>query len=142
VRLALLALALPPLWAMAVFGRDLLGILYDERYAGAGWMLEVLAIGCVVRVIPVIGPIHLAQGNSPLHMLLRAAEAAGLLTCMAVGGWLRGGEGMIIGIAVAQVVTYPFAVWPAWRYGVWLPAYDAAAFALSAGVMGVGLWLR
>jgi O-antigen/teichoic acid export membrane protein len=142
VRLALLSLALPPLWAMAVFGDPLLRLLYDDRYLGAGWMLQVLAIGCVIRVIPVIGPIDLAQGNSPLHMVLRGVEAVGLIGCMALGGWLAGGEGMITGVAVSQLLVYAVTVVPAWRYGVWLWTYDLAAATASAAVIGLGTWLR
>lgn len=138
LRLALLGLTLPPLWLLAIVGSQIVEVLYDPRYADAGWILQVLAVGSLIRVIPRFGPLELAHGQSRLHLMLRFTEAASLLGGMVIGAWLAGGKGMIVGVAASQAVHYPVVAWIARRYEAWLPHYDVLAFGVSAAVVGAG----
>lgn len=142
VRAAMLALFAPGLWFLIVFGQDVIRILYDPRYQQAGWVLQVLAAGVLLLIIPSVGPIHLARGRSRTFALVLAARSAALLGSMAVGGVFWGAEGLIVGVAASSLVYLPVESWVAQRYRVWIPWFDAAALLLSAGVVSLGLWLR
>ena len=142
VRLVLLAITLPPVWVLAVAGRQIVAVLYDDRYHAAGWMLEILAVGVVGSCVTISGErILLALGNSFRHMLLHAARALLLIAGMTIGGVLAGVPGLLVGVSVARLGAYvPFAVLIR-RYGVWQPGLDGAAFAASALAVGGGWYL-
>lgn len=63
-RIAICSLLLPPLTLLAIFGDQLVMILYDQRYWDAGWMVQVLSFGYAISVGTTIGPFHLGQGKS------------------------------------------------------------------------------
>ncbi|MFN4174479.1 MAG: oligosaccharide flippase family protein, partial [Parachlamydiaceae bacterium] len=44
VRLALMALSMPPLFIMMIYGQEIVNFLYPSAYSGAGWMLQILAV--------------------------------------------------------------------------------------------------
>jgi O-antigen/teichoic acid export membrane protein len=142
VRAGMLALFAPGLWLLIVFGQDLIRLLYDPRYAEAGWVLQVLAAGVLALIIPSVGPVHLAQGRSRTFALTMAARSAGLLASMAVGGALFGEVGLVVGVAASSLVYLPVEWWVARRYRVWVPWFDLAAMGVSAAVVALGLWLR
>ena len=142
VRAVLLAVFLPPLWALAVGGHHLIAFLYDERYQEAGWMLEFLAAGAVATAIgATVDPVLLAKGDSFRHMLQLAARLAVQIAGMAAGAYLAGTQGFIIGLAAADLLEYPIMVALVRKYGVWLPIVDALAFGVSALVIGFGWYI-
>jgi O-antigen/teichoic acid export membrane protein len=142
VRLRLLAVSLPPMWVLAVFGRQLVGVLYDARYADAGWMLQLLALGAIVAIVSVtLRPIMLAHGHSGRHLACTAIGSLVLLTCMAAGGYAGGVAGVLIGAVVAEFIQYLVLLAFVRRYSIWTPALDFAALALSAVVIAAGWFL-
>jgi O-antigen/teichoic acid export membrane protein len=143
MRRLLLAGALPPLCVLAVFGADIVHLLYDERYAGAGWMLQILAVGMIGSVMVLSAErVLTAHGNSFAHMLLQAGSALLLLAGMALGGWLGGVRGLLIGLSAARLLAYVPLVILIRPYGVWMPRLDAAAFLLSGGAIALGWIVR
>jgi len=141
-RMVLLALFLPVLWALAIGGRQIVGFLYDPRYAEAGWMLQILAVGVVGSVIATSnGSVLLAVGDSFRYMLVQVTRAAFLVSAMAIGGWLGGLHGFLVGIAASKFLDYPVLAWAIRRYGVWLPKLDLAAYLASAAVVTAALCL-
>ncbi|HOJ34515.1 MAG TPA: oligosaccharide flippase family protein [Candidatus Hydrogenedentes bacterium] len=141
VRAALALLGLPPLFLLTLWGPWILHILYDTRYEGGGWMLQLRAgASCFGIISMTISPVLLAVGNSFRHMILLAAQSLLFIVCMFVGGYLYSVTGLLLGIGAAQVLTYPITVMCVRRYGVWLPALDAACFLISAAVCVVA-WL-
>ena len=47
---------------------------------------------------------------------------------MALGGWLGGFQGLVIGVAASKLMDYPVLAWAVARHGLWLPGLDLAAF--------------
>jgi O-antigen/teichoic acid export membrane protein len=133
VRLALLSCALPPLCLLAVFGKQVIHILYDQRYVEAGWMIQILAIGTVGAVVNAsVDCILLSVGDSFRHMLLQSAYALFLFSGLLIGAHFDGLAGILIGASAARLAAYiPMAALTR-RYGVWLPKLDLAAFGLCA----------
>jgi len=143
LRGGILALALPGLWVLALAGPEIVALLWDERYHGAGWMLQILAVGSIGRVVALTAEsIALARGNSFQHMLLQVSHASLLVGGMAIGASMNGVIGLLFGMAAARLLGY-LPLIPLLRSNkVWLPGLDAAAYGLSAIVVGGGLWLR
>lgn len=142
VRIAVMGTLLPALCVCAVAGDRLVALLYDPRYAAAGWMLQMLGGGALFLAVGWIGPLHLARGESHVGLVATGLRAVVLLGGMTLGGWLAGTPGLVAGVASSYTVYYPVQVWISRRYGVWLPLYDLAGLALSAAVVAAGLaWL-
>ena len=143
IRSGLMAVTLPPCWFLIVFGPQLVGFLYDDRYLNAGWMLQILASGAVLcAVFTPIEVVLLAMGNSYRHLLMLMTRSLWLLVAMVAGGILAGPTGLIIGFAVSPVLYYPFLAGLVRRYNVWLPLLDFGALFVSAVAVGVGFWLK
>lgn len=139
---ALLLLFLPPLWILTLWGDVFVSLLYDERYQQAGWMLQVLAGGATGSVILVtIRPILLAVGDSFRNLLNTIARFISLILAMSIGYYFGGFTGLVIGVAIADLFSYPILVFLIYRYGVWLPWLDALAFGSSLVVIGMALAL-
>lgn len=141
VQAAVLALGLPVLCGLVVFGPFLIRVLYREEYWDAGWMLQVLAAGQIVLVVTAgTVPVLLARGDSLRHMLVLASRFVLLLAGMGIGLAYAGTPGLIAGIAAANLANYPVVVWAVRRYNAWVPWLDAAALSGSAVVIAAGLW--
>jgi O-antigen/teichoic acid export membrane protein len=135
-RLALVIVFVPPMWALSLGGQWMIDRLYDPRYAEAGWMLQILAMGSVGAVISTTASnILLAAGDSKRHMILQTGRGLLLIACIAVGAYLGEVKGMIFGVAASKILDYPLIVWAIRRYGVWMPVLDFSTLGLSALVL-------
>jgi len=61
---------------------------------------------------------------------------------MAVGGICFGTRGLIVGVAAAPWLAYPFLVACVRRYRVWTPFMDLAALATAAVLVGMGFLVK
>lgn len=143
VRGALLALALPPLWILGIFGQEIVEILFDERYVQAGWMLRILAAGSIgTLVIGTAEMLFVASGDSRAHLIHKSVGATFFVVCMVVGYSLGEFKGVLIGMSVGRVLGYLPMAFLLRQRGAWLPRLDTAAFAASAAVLALGAWLH
>lgn len=143
VRGALLALALPPLWFIGIFGQEIVDLLFDERYVQAGWMLRILAIGSVgTLVIGTAEMLFVAAGDTRTHLVHKAIGAALFVTCMVAGYSLGEFKGLLIGMSLGRVLGYLPMAFLLNRRGAWLPKLDGMAFAASGIVLALGGWLH
>ena len=132
IKLAIYALCFPVILILAIFGRDIIRILYDERYYEAGWMLEVLAVGTVFFAAgSALHTIPLSFGDSYRHMWRQGLSVAALTLSMLAGGFLAGFPGLIIGSVVAQALDYVIIKAATIKYGVRDYAADTLFIALS-----------
>jgi O-antigen/teichoic acid export membrane protein len=141
VRLAMMGVILPPLWAMTCFGDWAIRLLWDPRYWGAGPMLQILCGGSLFLAFGA-GPLFLARGEAWIGFIYGSVRAAVLLPAMVVGGNYLGTIGLVWGIAISQAVHYPLEVWVQRRYGVWVPWLDAAGLGSSVVFITLGFLLR
>ncbi len=142
-RLLLMALSLPPLWFLVVLGPELVELLYDDRYLGAGWVLQLLAAAAIARTL--FGPIDMvlmASGDSFRHMILQCCRSVLLVVLMAAGGYWHGTTGLIYGFAASALLQYPLIIALIRKYRVWFPLFDAAGLAIAAAGIVVAFWLK
>lgn len=117
-------LLLPLVCLFIIFGPKLIEVVYDDRYLDAGWMLQILAAGVGFNIATHVGEFYLAKGHSRLFMCVVAIRSVIMLLCMALGGHYAGGMGIIIGVAVTNLMEYPVLVMIYRRYGVWIWKLD------------------
>ncbi|MBM3288881.1 MAG: hypothetical protein FJY92_01895 [Candidatus Hydrogenedentes bacterium] len=151
MRGALIALTVPPACVLAIWGREIVQLLYRRpEYYDAGWMLQIVAVGTVGAVVTsTIGPVLLARGDSYRFMIVQVSRATimcvTMIACGAIGGWTgieKGTQiGLIVGVALPEYIVYPVLVWAVRPYGVWLPKLDFAAVAAAGVVIAIGLSL-
>lgn len=143
VRGALLALALPPLWVLGVFGQEIVDLLFDERYVQAGWMLRVLAAGSMgTLIIGTAEMLFVASGDSRSHLIHKAVGATFFVLCMAAGYSVGGFKGVLVGMSAGRILGYLPMAFLLRRRGAWLPKLDAVAFAASGAVLALGYLLH
>ncbi|MDB4076235.1 oligosaccharide flippase family protein [Porticoccaceae bacterium] len=139
-RMYLLLASLPFVCVMVLGGQFFIELLYDVRYHSAGWMLQMLSIGTIGMVInATAGTALLSFGDSFGFMLVQVARAFLLVICMLVGGIYFGVVGMITGVVVSNLFSYPVLAMVLHRHRVWQPSVDLIAFCACACVIGFGL---
>ena len=140
-RIFLLLVALPPACVIVVWGQDVVALLYDDRYADAGWMVQLLAAGSILGIVNAsVGSVLLARGDSKRYFF---AEASSLLifTVIAVTGFVGWGwEGVVAAVAAIPVAQYPGMAWALQKHGAWQPGLETAAM-LGSALLVLGLFL-
>lgn len=142
-RLILAGVTLPPLWGMVILGPEIADFLYDDRYAEAGVFMQLLAVSVIFSslVTPVVN-VLLSAGDSFRHFLLLLSRSVLFLAAIALGGYLYGTYGIVLGIVIAPALNYPFLVALTRKYGVWEPLFDATCAGISVCVIFLGLWVK
>ena len=141
-RATLLMATVPPMCLLVVWGQQIIDLLYDDRYGGAGWMLQTLAVRSIGLIITIpASAVLLAVGDSFRQMLLQVSRSVLFVVALVVGGLLGDVRGLLLGMAVAAVLEYPILVVLIRRYGVWLPKLDITVFGLSTVSIAIGLCL-
>ena len=133
IRLLLMLITLPVISATVIWGDQIVRILYDARYHDAGWMLQILGVGAAIEAVNItLSPILLAKGDSFRHMVINSMKTVFLFGAMITGGHYWGTRGLIMGIPVSYLLTYPVMALAVKRYGVWTPIMDLSGLLLSA----------
>jgi O-antigen/teichoic acid export membrane protein len=142
MRLALIGAAAALLLPMTVGAPWLIELLYDARYADAGWMLQLLAAGAMAGVVSSsAGQALLALGRSLDIALLLASQIALMVGAMALGRHVAGEVGLVAGVACAELLNYPLLALCLRRHGLWQPEIDIPALASAVVALALGVWL-
>ncbi len=143
LRGGVLALIVPPLCLLAIFGDLLISRIYDSRYHDAGWIVQVLAAGSIAQVISAtMSHIALARGNSFLHLLQLIVQSLCMIAAMLIGGFYWGQSGLICGAAFNPLLAYPIIFLMLRKYGVTNLKIDLVTLGGSLAVIAAGLYVR
>lgn len=117
---ALLAFAcLLPILFLTTLGDWMISLLYDDRYAEVGWMLQVIAFGTIFSSLSAtLNPVLLATGNSKHLMLVQLFRFFILFACFYIGYRLAGTLGLMVAISVVPIIVYPVSICYALKSGV------------------------
>lgn len=146
LRGALMLAFLPINWLLILFGSPLINLLYPDDYSDAGWMLELFVAGRCPRLITAsMAGILLAKGDSFKFMLQKSIGGVLVLVCMAIGAWIGSGQtgdygqiaGLLVGMGVGYLLTYPLTLWSIRGYDIWMPKLDIPFFVVTALVIVV-----
>ncbi len=111
-RLQLDAVFEPGLGFLFVVGSTLVEVLWDERYAEAGWMFEWLCIRVAMAVV--VYPCDrclLAMGETTYPFYRSLVRAAWILIAIPAGWWADGTHGLIIAASLAELPVV-CVLWP------------------------------
>jgi len=124
----------------AVFGPAIVRFLYAARYAEAGIILQILALGVMVDMLNgSFTGVLWAMGRTGLSTVLLIALVTLQIFGMLIGNLVYGKGGVIIGFAAAGWVLYPLHAAAYGRLGLWHPSIDLPVIAASIVVaIGVG----
>lgn len=129
-----------PSWSLAVlfvfWGSQLMDLLYDQRYRESGIMLEQLAAGSLVACIwGSYSGVLWALGKVSTTTILTAIQIACQFGLMIIGFHYGQSAGLIMSVAAANWLVYPFYAFVMYRNGLWQPKLDLILLASSVFVV-------
>jgi O-antigen/teichoic acid export membrane protein len=134
-RLYLAALSLPAFGLLILFGPQIIGLLYDDRYQQAGIYLAILAAGGAFAAnMQPYGSALLACGDSKWHTAVQTANALTRIGAVFLGYQLGNVTGMLIAVVLTQVLVYPLRAVFVHRHGLWQPWLDAAVLLIIGAI--------
>jgi O-antigen/teichoic acid export membrane protein len=114
-RLKLDLLAMPVLGLLMVLGPNIVGLLYDARYADAGWMLQILAVRVALQcALQPIGVCLMAMGQPRYHVPAHAGRFVMVWAGIPLGWFLGGVEGVLWATTVSELPMLA-VFWTAFR---------------------------
>ena len=117
---------------LIILGSRLIGILYDERYADATWMIQILPIGALVGILSLsYQNVMLAKGRSSLITLILGVQLIIQIIAITVGYYLNNITGIIIGYTMVGWILYPLNAFLANKIKVWQPEIDFPVIILA-----------
>jgi O-antigen/teichoic acid export membrane protein len=144
-RLLVDGLMLPALAGLAVLGPTVVHLLYDSRYAEAGWMLRVLsvrvALSCLVAPLQFV---LFALGHSRYGFYLNLARVIAIAIGVPIGFHLWGIPGLIWAVTMSEIPALIVVYTGFTRSGLLslkrelrAPVFYAGGLALGYGVLQV-----
>lgn len=122
------------------FGKQLIGLLYDNRYADAGWMLQIFAIGGLVGVLNAsYDNILIAKGKTFANAVFLVLQVSLQIPALFLGNYWGGQHGVVVALTCVEWIIYlPNIIFMA-PLGLWQPEVDLPVIALAAGVAAITL---
>jgi O-antigen/teichoic acid export membrane protein len=120
---------------LLLFGPDLVRVLFGAKYADAGWMLRVLAVGMFFRIADVVASnFFLAAGRPRMLVVLSGLKVVALFVCVPVGFAVGGLPGAIFGFVAVEVLRYLVGLEALRRAGAGVYLLDAPFLATVVAV--------
>ena len=112
-RLRVDAVALTILGGLSVLGDVVVHLLWDPRYADAGWMLRILCLRVAVACVMLPCEVCLvATGESRFGFARSVVTMIAIVIGVPIGYQLAGTEKLVWAVAISEIPTI-FVLWPA-----------------------------
>jgi O-antigen/teichoic acid export membrane protein len=141
LKLAIMALFLPILWTLIIFPNEIISFIFDPRYQGSAWILQLYALGNIPLVISGLGGFYTLLGNSKLQAHLSIYKAIAFCIFVYTGWILNQGNGIIVAVCLYNSMNYLVELHPQIKYKLWLPTTDLIGFGASIIAIWAGLTL-
>lgn len=153
VRLPILVLGGWAFSGLLAGGPTAMHLLYDDRYWGAGWIIQVLAPAFCFRLLEATTSVALLAVNRPQWMSAASfAKVLGMIVLIPAGYWIGGRispelafPGAVIGYSASETFRYATAAWAATRFGIVGWKQDlltmGRVFAIGIGGAFVARWM-
>lgn len=128
-RQRLFLLSMPIFLLMIIFSRDIVGVLYDDRYLTAGVYLGIMAVSAAISAHRApFSMILLSLGDGYGHAWTKGMSAVTRVGGVFFGYQVGGVLGMLVGDVVAQLLLYPVEALRLKKWGLWRPFFDVSIF--------------
>ncbi len=125
---------------LCAVGSLLVDLMYDDRYAPAGPMLQVLAISLIFVRFGLAGSAYLALGEPRYLTWIHLVKVVSVLVTLPIGYYGFGIQGVLFAVAVCAAPTLPLIYFYNRRHGLNDWAFELRV--LAAWPVGYGLgWL-
>lgn len=104
--------------ALMICGQALIGLLYDQRYEQAGWMLEILSVALVALPSRVAPQCFMALGMPRLLSYMIAIRVVVLFVLTPIGFHDFGLAGALWAIVLSHLAALPLTIFYAMKYGL------------------------
>lgn len=142
VRYPLVGVSLTGIVLLILLAKPLINLLYKGAYQDAGPMLQILCVGVMGGLLnSTYGSALLALGKTFIIMLLLAVQIVILIVATSVGYRWHGEIGFIWGVALVEWLNYPLTAAMVRRFGLFQPAIDGAAIAVSAAAIALAFFV-
>ena len=123
-------------WLLSIIlitlGPHIIGLLYDERYNDAIWMIQILPLGALVGVLSLTYQnAMLAKGYSSYIPVILVVQLLIQVTAITAGYHLNGVKGIIIGYTMVGWLIYPINAFLARKIKLWQPEIDFPVIILA-----------
>ena len=129
-----------PAGMLLMLGSQIIAVLYDARYATAGWMLTMLALTLISTPFNTFDQCLVAMGRMKLLSALNACRLITLYTFVPLGYWFFGTTGAVVALPCASLVNTGILIAVQARLGL----LDSRRELLGIPLLGVGVlagWL-
>jgi len=116
----------------------IIGVLYDHRYADAGWMLRVLAFGLLAVPFQVAVECFLALGLPQLLSRVLIIRLVVLFVCLPAGFHYDGFVGALWGVVASQLFPVIFIIFKARKLGFFDPRKELVILPMIFAGLGAG----
>lgn len=128
-----------PVWSVAMvcclFGPNIVGLLYDHRYAGAGTILQFQALGLLVGTLTnSYSAVLLALGRVWTNTILMTLQVLIQWASMWIGYHYMGPAGVVIGWATVGWTIYVVNAYIFSKLNILHPKIDIPVWVMSIGV--------
>jgi O-antigen/teichoic acid export membrane protein len=136
-RLRLDLLAMPVLGAIVVLGPELVGLLYDERYHDAGWIIRILCLRVALQcVMAPCGVFMIAVGHSRQLFIGNVGRFFAVWIGIPIGWHFGGLPGVVWATTLSELPMLVVFLRALHRDGLLRPAREMfAPLALAAGAL-------
>lgn len=138
-RLRLDLMGLPLLGALMAMAQTVIDILYDPRYAEAGWMLQALCLRAAMNVILVPAEVCLFSIGQARYAFDRNIGRAAWVLIGVPLAWMQWGLPGIVWVTATAEIPSVFILWrPFIRAGLLRPSREVMAVGLFAAGLALG----
>ena len=99
-------------------GNAIISLLYDRRYAQAGWILEILAVALFAQPFRTATQTFLALGMARIYFRLHMIRIVVLFVALPIGFYVWGLQGAVYGIVLSYFASLPWVIWHAAAAGL------------------------
>lgn len=139
-RQPILSIGLVASLAVALLAPAFFGYLYDERYADARWIAQLLSIAVWFTFLQTSADrALLALGDSRSSAMANACKCIGTAAGSVLGFWLADVRGLVLGIAVGNMVGQVAVQWLLARHAIYIFWTDVIYTTLFGGLFLLGV---
>jgi len=140
IQMVLILGGVPCFLVLSFIAQDLIGLMYDDRYAMAGPFLSLMALNGALGLLSM--PYQnalLAAGESRLHAFIMGLWACLMISAVFIGFHIGGVIGMLAVIGLANVPVLMASALLAWRRGLANLQLDLIAVAILGAAYAITL---